>query len=233
MAANIVLNFIFELIIFKIQLMDKVTILIILANVLFSMKGFNDSTFFNKYKFQIGPILQKDYIRIFSSGFLHVDFNHLLFNMLTLYFFADVIINHLGVINFLIIYVISLFSGSLLTLLFHKDNAHYSAVGASGAVSGILFASILLYPNMSLYLMFIPIPIPAYIVGIGYLAYTVFGMKKQLGNIGHAAHLGGAIAGLLLVIIMKPEFLQSRTITLGLLGIPILIILLLGKKFNR
>lgn len=212
--------------------MDKVTIVIILANVLFSMKGFNNSSFFNKYKFQIGPITQKDYVRVFSSGFLHIDFNHLLFNMITLYFFADVIISFMGTTNLIIIYVLSLLAGSLLTYIYHKDNYYYSAVGASGAVSGVLFAAILLYPDMSLYLMFIPIPIPAYIVGIGYLAYTVFGMKKQLGNIGHAAHLGGAIAGLLLVILLRPEILQVRLFTLGLLAIPILIFLFFGKKFD-
>jgi len=213
--------------------MDKVTIVIILANVLFSMKGFNDPTFFNKFKFQIGPIKQKEFVRMLSSGFLHVDFNHLFFNMLTLYFFADVIIGYMGAMNFIIIYILSLLVGSILSYFYHKENLYYSAVGASGAVSGILFAAILLNPSMSLYLMFIPIPIPAYIVGIGYLAYTVFGMKKQLGNTGHAAHLGGAIGGLLLVIILRPEVIQTRLTTLGLLAIPILFFLILGKKLDK
>lgn len=213
--------------------MNKVTLLIIVANVLFSMKGFNDTDFFNKYKFQIGPILQKDYLRIFSSGFLHVDFNHLLFNMLTLYFFADVIIESLGTTSLIIIYSLSLIAGSLLTLYYHKNNAYYSAVGASGAVSGVLFASILLYPNMSILIMFIPIPIPAYIVGIAYLAYTVFGMKKQLGNIGHAAHLGGAIGGLFIVILIQPNLLYTHTYTLLFLLVPILFFLVFRKKFNK
>lgn len=212
--------------------MDKVTLVIILANVLFSIKGFNDATFFNKYKFQIGPIKNKEYIRMFSSGFLHADFNHLLFNMLTLYFFASVLIGYLGTTNFILIYMLSLLAGSLLTYLYHKDHSYYSAVGASGAVSGVLFAAILLNPSMSIYIMFIPIPIPAYLVGIGYLAYTVFGMKRQLGNIGHAAHLGGAIGGLLLVIILYPEVIQTRATTLGLLAIPILLFLFMGKRFD-
>lgn len=212
--------------------MDKVTIGIILITVLVSIKGFNDVNFFNRYKFQIGPIVQKDYIRLLSSGFLHVDVSHLLFNMLTLYFFADVIINNLGHLNFVIIYFISLLNGNVLTYLYHKKNNYYSAVGASGAVSGVLFAAILLFPNMSLYIMFIPIPIPAYIVGIGYLAYTVFGMKKQLGNIGHSAHLGGAIAGLVVCLILLPELIQTRTLILVLLVIPILIFLVLGKRIS-
>jgi len=212
--------------------MDKVTIGIILITVLISIKGFNDLGFFNRYKFQIGPIAHKDFIRLLSSGFLHVDVSHLLFNMLTLYFFADVIINNLGAINFLIIYFISLLNGNILTYFYHKKNLNYSAVGASGAVSGVLFAAILLFPNMSLYIMFIPIPIPAYVVGIGYLAYTVFGMKKQLGNIGHSAHLGGAVAGIVICLILLPELIQTRTLILVLLVIPIIILLVLGKRIN-
>ena len=213
--------------------MDKVTIGIILITVLISMKGFNDMVFFNRYKFQIEPIAQKDFIRLLSSGFLHVDVSHLLFNMLTLYFFADVIINNLGPLSFIVIYFVSLLNGNVLTYFYHKKNLAYSAVGASGAVSGVLFAAILLFPNMSLYIMFIPIPIPAYIVGIGYLAYTVFGMKKQLGNIGHSAHLGGAVSGIVICLILLPELIQTRTLLLVLLVVPILILLVLGKRINK
>ena len=210
--------------------MDMLTLGIIVANVLFSMRGFKDGSFFNKYKFQIGPIKDKDYIRMISSGFLHVDYMHLFFNMYTLYFFAYVVTMRMGRMEFLVIYFGSLLAGNLLSYLYHKNNNYYSAVGASGAVSGILFASILLYPEMRLGIMFIPIPIPAYILGIGYLAYTVFGMKKQLGNIGHAAHLGGAVAGLLLAVVLEPSLLQTRTITFVLLMIPIAVLFVLGKK---
>ncbi len=124
-------------------------------------------------------------------------------------------------------------NGNILTYFYHKKDLHYSAVGASGAVSGVLFAAILLFPNMSLYIMFIPIPIPAYIVGIGYLAYTVFGMKKQLGNIGHSAHLGGAVSGIVICLILLPELIQTRTLLLVLLVVPILILLVLGKRINK
>ncbi len=212
--------------------MDMLTLGIIIANVLFSMRGFKDSSFFNKYKFQIGPIKDKDYIRMISSGFLHVDYMHLFFNMYTLYFFAYVVTMRMGRMEFLVIYFGSLLAGNVLSYLFHKNNNYYSAVGASGAVSGVLFASILLFPEMRLGIMFIPIPIPAYVLGIGYLAYTIFGMKKQLGNIGHAAHLGGAVAGLLLAVILEPSLLQTHTMTFVLLMIPIVVFFFLGKKLN-
>ena len=100
--------------------MDEVVLLIIIANVLFSMKGFKDRMFFDKYKFQIGPIRKGEKVRLLSSGFLHVDPSHLLFNMLTLYFFADAVISHLGIVKFLIIYFGALIAGNLLALNFHN-----------------------------------------------------------------------------------------------------------------
>src|SRR5690606_24758643 len=102
---------------------------------------------------------------------------HLFMNMLTLYFFANVVINSVGSLGFLLIYFGSLLVGNFLSYYFHRTDFNYNAVGASGAVSGIIYAGILLYPNMSLYMFFIPIPIPAYIFGIGYLFYSIYGMK--------------------------------------------------------
>lgn len=208
---------------------NLVTLVIILANVGMSIKGFNDFYFFEKYKFNIAGIRRGDKIRMFSSGFLHVDFTHLMFNMLTLYFFADVVIGTLGVINFVLIYAASLFLGNLLSLYFHKDEYHYSAVGASGAVTGVLYSAILLYPDMGLYLFFIPIPIPAWIFGILYLFYSIYGMKSRMGNIGHDAHFGGAIAGYLLTLIFLPSLFQTSLWIVLLLAVPIGLLLILNK----
>ncbi|WP_340198527.1 rhomboid family intramembrane serine protease [Ascidiimonas sp. W6] len=207
-----------------------VTIAIIASNVLISIKGFNDFSFFEKYKFHIGSIRRGEQIRMFTSGFLHVDITHLLFNMLTLYFFADVVIANFGEPKFLAIYVISLIAGSLLALFFHKDEYHYSAVGASGAVTGILYAAILLRPDMKLFLFFVPIPIPAYIFGIGYLLYSIYGMKSRIGNIGHTAHFGGAIGGYLTTLFFLPMLLTTETLMVVLLAIPIIILFILEKS---
>jgi len=116
------------------------TLAIIGLNLLVSFKGFSDNAFFDRYKFRIGSINSGQKDRMFTSGFLHVDTGHLFMNMLTLYFFADVVINGFGPIKFVGIYIISLIAGSLLALFFHKDEDYYSAVGASGAVTGILYA---------------------------------------------------------------------------------------------
>ena len=205
------------------------TLLIIIANVLISIKGFNDFSFFEKYKFNIAGIRRGEQIRMFSSGFLHADFSHLLFNMLTLYFFADVVIYSIGYPKFLIIYLASLIIGNLLSFYFHKDEYHYSAIGASGAVMGVLYSSILFYPDMGLYLFFIPIPIPAWIFGIMYLLYSIYGMKKRIGNIGHDAHFGGALAGYVLTIIFAPSILNTQLWIIVLLAVPLLLLYVLIK----
>ncbi|MFS4468230.1 rhomboid family intramembrane serine protease [Maribacter sp. 2210JD10-5] len=208
---------------------DIATIAIIGANILVSLKGFNDSYFFDRYKFAIGAIRAGQKERMFTSGFLHVDIPHLFFNMFTLYFFADVVIGWFGQMKFLIIYAISLLAGSLLALFFHKDEPYYSAVGASGAVTGILYSAILLQPNDSLYIMFIPVPIPAYVLGIGYLLYSIYGMKSRLGNIGHTAHFGGAIGGYATTLLFLPSLLQTDTLMVLLLAIPIILLFILEK----
>lgn len=204
------------------------TIIVIGLNALISWKGFNDRGFFDKYKFRIGEIQKGDQIRVLSSGFLHVDMTHLFVNMLTLYFFANVVISWMGTWQFIIIYLGSLILGNLFSFFFHKDEPHYTAVGASGAVMGILYSAILLQPNMMLGLFFI-IPIPAYIFGIGYLLYSIYGMKKRIGNIGHDAHFGGAMGGYFITIIMAPWLFEEHLLMAILLLIPLIVLFIIQK----
>ncbi len=213
--------------------MSIILIFIIVATGLVSFKGFNDVVFFEKYKFQVSKIQQGEVFRMFTSGFLHADLGHLFFNMFTLYIFAPVVANYLGNVSFLIIYVSSLLAGSLLTMQLHKKQPWYSAIGASGAVTGIVYAAILIYPDMSLYLFFIPIPIPAYVFGIGYLLYSLYGMKKLNDGIGHTAHFGGAIGGLVTTVIFDYTLLINHSIIAILLIIPIILLYAFKNNFNR
>ena len=119
--------------------LNIVTLILIAANVIITYKGLGDFNFFEKYKFNIGAIRRGEQIRMLGSGFLHVNSQHLLFNMITLYFFANAVLLNVGELKFLLIYFGSLLAGSLLSLYFHKDEYHYSAVGASGAVTGVLY----------------------------------------------------------------------------------------------
>ena len=205
------------------------TIAIMAANVLVSLRGFNNTAFFDRYKFSINAIQAGQKERMATSGFLHVDISHLFLNMFTLYFFAPVVIGWFGSIKFLIIYFVSLIAGSLLVLFFHKNEPFYSAVGASGAVMGVLYAAILLNPDMQLGIMFIPIPLPAYVLGIAYLLYSIWGMKSRMGNIGHTAHFGGAIGGYATTLLFKPELFVTDTLIVVLLAIPIIILFVLDK----
>lgn len=210
---------------------NPVILILIIVNILFSKKGFDDYSFLDKYKFQVGRVNAGEKIRMLSSGFLHADWMHLILNMYVLYTFGNIVISILGGISFLIIYIGSLLAGSLYTLHFHKNEPYYSAVGASGAVSGILYASILLFPKMQLALFF-AIPMPGYVFAIGYLLYSIYGMKKQLGNTGHAAHLGGTIGGFVLTLLLKPILFTINTTFVILLAIPILLLLFFGDKLK-
>ncbi|UJH67429.1 rhomboid family intramembrane serine protease [Allomuricauda sp. SCSIO 65647] len=205
------------------------TVGIIIVNILVTLRGFNDQAFFERYKFNIAAIQGGQRERAITSGFLHVDIAHLFFNMFTLFFFANVVIVWFGALKFLIIYAVSLLAGSLLALFFHKNEPYYSAVGASGAVTGVLYAAILLQPDMQLGIMFIPIPLPAYVLGIAYLLYSIYGMKSRLGNIGHTAHFGGAIGGYAMTLIFMPSLLVTETLMVFLLAIPIIILFVLEK----
>ena len=206
------------------------TLIIISLNVLCSFKGFKDRSFFETYKFNVGGIKRGEKLRMLVSGFLHVDLQHLLFNMITLYFFADQVIYKVGSFYFFLIYFGSLIFGNLLSYYFHKNESYYSAVGASGAVTGILYAAILLFPGMELYLYFIPIPIPSYIVGVGYMLYSIYGMKSRVGNIGHDAHFGGAIGGYVLTLLIAPQVLETHLWMVILLAVPIIILFVMYQN---
>ncbi|SDS24201.1 rhomboid family intramembrane serine protease [Christiangramia echinicola] len=204
------------------------TLVVIAVNVLVSFKGFSDQSFFNKYKFNIADIKRGSKFQIFTSGFLHVDTGHLFVNMLTLFFFANVLIYNLGSVAFIIIYLGSLLLGNLLSYFFHKNDYQYTAVGASGAVMGVLYSAILLQPDMTLGLFFV-IPVPAYIFGIGYLLYTIYGMKRRTDNIGHDAHFGGATGGYLLTMLFAPWVFETHLLMVVLLAIPIVILFFLQR----
>lgn len=202
---------------------DLVLLVIIGINAIVSYKGFNDISFFRKYEFHIGSIRAGEQYRMFTSAFLHGDFMHLIFNMITLYFFAPVVIHTLGVAGFLIVYFTSLICGSLLTLYFHKNDYSYRAIGASGAVIGVLFSSILINPDISINF------IPGYIFGVIYLLFSIYGMKSKSGNIGHTAHFGGAIGGFLITLTRLPHILYDNTLIVMFLAAPIVILLVMAK----
>ena len=212
--------------------MDIFLIAVIGITVLITIKGFNDLYFFRKYDFHIGSIVAGEQIRMISSGFLHADWAHLIFNMLTLYFFGPVVIEMLGPFSFILVYLISLVAGSLLTLVLHKNDYSYRAIGASGAVTGVLFSAILLNSNMNVGMIFIPIGIPGWLFGILYLLYSIYGMRTKSDNIGHTAHFGGAIGGYAITLMYRPDILTTDTFTVVVLAVPIVLLFAL-ERFGK
>jgi membrane associated rhomboid family serine protease len=200
------------------------SVILIIANVIFSYKGLSDSRFFNRYSFVVDKVLiNKDYKRLVTSGFLHVSWMHLIFNMFSLYIFSDNLQNYVGNFNYVIIYAASLIGGNLFALFIHKDHGNYSAVGASGAVCGIIYSSIALFPGFKIGFFGIPFSIPGWLYGVGFVLYSIYGIRSKKDNIGHEAHLGGSIVGLLVAIMMQPSALKYNYLPILLIIVPSLV----------
>jgi len=198
-----------------------ISIIIIIANLIVSYKGFSDRNFYARYSFEVEKILiYKDYKRLITSGFLHVNWMHLIFNMLALYFFSGSLESYIGPVYYLIIYFSSLIGGELLSLFIHKNQGDYGSVGASGAISGIIFASIALFPGMPIGMLFLPISLPAWLFGLLYILYSIYGIRSKRDNIGHDSHLGGGVIGMLIAIILYPSSLADNLLPILLIFVP-------------
>ena len=196
--------------------------------VLISIAAFQNRVLFDKLKFNAYAIKHhRQFYRFLSHGFVHGGWAHLLFNMLVLISFGRIVENSfqqiwgntLGGFYFIVLYVGGLVISSAPSYFKNQDNEYYNAVGASGAISSVLFASILFDPWSKIYIIFIPIGIPAFIFGALYLIFSAYMAKKGTDNIGHDAHFWGAIFGLGYTIILKPplftRFLELITMVNG------------------
>lgn len=196
------------------------SLIIVTTNFAISWKGLQDSSFFNRYNFDVERILvSKQYIRLISSGFLHVSWAHLFFNMLSLCLFSFYLEPALYPLSYLVLYFGSLLGGNLLSLYLHRHNPPYSAAGASGAVSGVIFACIALFPGMNIHLFGL-LSIPGWVYGLGYVLYAIYGIKSKNDNIGHDAHLGGGLIGLLIACLISPQILLTNTATIVTILVP-------------
>lgn len=206
-------------------------ILIITLTSITSIMGFSNHLLTDKLIFNPKAILKENqWYRLVSSAFLHGDWLHLIFNMYTLYLFSYSLLMYFGAWRYLVIYFASVVGGGLLSLFIHRKNDYYLALGASGGVVGILFAAIALFPNNGIGLLFIPGHIPGWLFGIIYLFFSIYGMRNRAGNIGHDAHVGGALIGLILTISFYPALLSTHGLYIGLMFIPLVILGLLIWK---
>jgi len=187
--------------------------LIIAATVIVSLMAFKDPVLFNKLKFNAYQIKHgKESWRFFSYALIHAGWGHLLVNMFVLWSFGDIVESFLkstfgikGALYYLILYVSGVLFSTMMDFRKYKNNYYYNAVGASGAVSAVVFASILIHPEGSIFVFPIPIPIASWLFGILYLVYSAYMAKRGADNIGHTAHFWGALVGIIFMGLFVPE----------------------------
>jgi len=193
-----------------------ITWLIIGTTVLISYLAFQNANLMEKFRFNAAKIVQdKEYYRLITHAFVHANWPHLVVNMLVLYFFGPAIESYLGYyfgIKAKFFYIILYFGGILFSniwsLLKHRNNYYYNAVGASGAVSAVLFAFIFFDPLQKI-LVFFVLPLPGILFAVIYLVYSYNMSKRDNDNIAHDAHFLGALFGFLFPILLKPDLLST------------------------
>lgn len=189
--------------------------LILLLTVVISMMAFNNKSLMDKMMFiPYDCKHNSNYVRILSHILIHADYGHLLFNMISLYYLGNSLLNYPGglvwefgviggQVHFLVLYILGGLFATVIPFGRNQDNPNYRSLGASGAVSAVIFAAIIWEPSMKLNLMFIPIDIPAYVFGPLYLLYEFYQDKRGNTGIAHDAHIGGAIFGVIYVLIIN------------------------------
>lgn len=185
------------------------TIILIILTVLISYSAFNNYTLFNNLILWPKRMTEpKEYYRLITSGFIHADYMHLIFNMMALYFFGRVVeiyysMSGINILLFLVLYLLGIVVASLPSFVKNMNNSYYRSLGASGGVAAVLFSFVYFSPWQIIYVWFIPIP--GIIAAVGYLVYSAYMSKKGVDNVNHDAHFYGAVFGFLFTLIVAPD----------------------------
>lgn len=183
-----------------------VTTLLLLANVALSLYAWNNRTIFQKWMmhpYSFGR--KKMYFTLFTSAFIHADTIHLAMNMFALLSFGQFVELEMGAVWYSVLYGISVITSSLPSLIKHKNNPSYYTLGASGAVSAVIFGFILLHPFAKLGLFLLPVSLPAILFGLLYIGFSVYAQRRSMDNLNHDAHIAGALTGIVFILLLKPN----------------------------
>ena len=188
----------------------SITVMIVIATVLVSWRAFNSPRLLERLILWPPAIdRHKQYDRLVTHGFIHADMQHLLFNMITLFFFGraiePVFVSRIGMVGFVAFYLSAIVIAILPTYLRHRHDARYRSLGASGGVSAVLFASILFDPWTRLIIFPIPLPIPAFVFALLYVGYSIWMDRRGGDNVNHSAHLWGAAYGVIFTLLLEPR----------------------------
>ena len=191
--------------------------IILALTVVISLIGFSSRKVLEKAILRPYVVAQgKDYATLLTSGFVHGDFGHLLFNLVTYYSFAFNLERTLGDLRFELLYFGGLLVSNIGTCIKHRSQPEYASLGASGAILAVLFASIVYFPGQKLLILPLPIPIPAPLFAIIYLAYSYYSSGRARDRINHDAHIFGALTGVVFVLITAPERFRGLLQAIGL-----------------
>jgi len=192
------------------------TVLLLMSNVAISLYAlFQDQGLIERWAFTPNRVYRNgEWYRLISGGFLHGSIAHLAFNMITLYFFGPILEIVLGSVHFGMVYVGALLIAHLFLYAKYREDPEYVAVGASGAISGVLFGFCMFFPFEKIYLFLIPIGIPAFLFAVGFAGFSYWASNQPtktgvFGRVAHEAHLGGALGGLILTVIFEPRVLPG------------------------
>lgn len=196
---------------FEILLRAPATLVLLIANIAISIAAFGNARLMDRLLFDMNRIRRfNEWYRMVTSGFIHGDPFHLFMNMLALFFLGPYLeLLAIGTMPFLIVYMVSLVAGSLWTYMEHYRDVNYRALGASGAVSGVTTAAAMFFPFSTIYVLF-ALPMPMIVFAICYIIFSAWASRSGIRDgIGHAAHLGGALAGIASVCVFWPEAPQA------------------------
>jgi membrane associated rhomboid family serine protease len=198
------------------------TYAIIGVTAVLSIMGFGNARLFERSLFSVGAVLRgREVYRLLTSQFFHAGWGHLLFNMISFYSFGTVVERHFGPLFAVALYFCGALCGDLVSLLIQRKNPAYAAVGASGAVCAVIFASIFLLPGGSVYVLPFPVPVPSWAYALIFMAVSLYGIGRGSSMIGHEAHVGGALAGIAWAAAADPSVVGRDWLLLAALTVPV------------